>query len=184
MRVDEAAHEVCIVVLRGRVSVTSGDHVWRNIGERDSVFEARAPYAAYVPTVQETFEDARRYWWRVRAVDTVGNASESPIGTFDLRTHAISYRLDNELSEVFEFRAYSSDLSLAWEVVERLSGTVNTLRVKRERNRWVAAFGDGPAVSASSAPVAICMAALRTRGIEVDFDQERTPWLGKDRVAA
>ena len=132
-------------------------------------------------------EDPQTYWedsqsfMRFDSIEEALNAMADP---YFQRCFPEGVRLDNELSEVFEFRAYSSDLSLAWEVVERLSGTVNTLRVKRERNRWVAAFGDGPAVSASSAPVAICMAALRTRGIEVDFDQERTPWLGKDRVAA
>ena len=96
-------------------------------------------------------------------------------------------RLGNEVSEVYEFRAYSSDLSLAWEVVERLSGTVNTLRVRREKDRWVAAFGDGSPADAASAPVAICLAALRTRGIEVDFDLddlEPAPWSRNDRIAA
>ena len=132
-------------------------------------------------------EDPQTYWedshsfLRFDSIEEALNAMADP---YFQRCFPEGVRLDNELSEVFEFRAYSSDLSLAWEVVERLSGTVNTLRVKREKNRWVAAFGDGPAVSASSAPVAICMAALRTRGIEVDFDQERTPWLGKDRAAA
>ena len=132
-------------------------------------------------------EDPQTYWedsqsfMRFDSIEEALNAMADP---YFQRCFPEGVRLDNELSEVFEFRAYSSDLSLAWEVVERLSGTVNTLRVKRERNRWVAAFGDGPSASASSAPVAICMAALRTRGIEVDFDQERTPWLGKDRVAA
>ena len=129
---------------------------------------------------QTYWEDSQSFM-RFDSIEEALNAMADP---YFQRCFPEGVRLDNELSEVFEFRAYSSDLSLAWEVVERLSGTVNTLRVKRERNRWVAAFGDGPAVSASSAPVAICMAALRTRGIEVDFDQERTPWLGKDRVAA
>ena len=93
-------------------------------------------------------------------------------------------RLDNELSEVFEFRAYSSDLSLAWEVVERLSGTVNTLQVRREEGSWVAAFGDGPSASAASAPVAICLAALQTRGIEVDFEPDPAPWTRPGQLAA
>lgn len=132
-------------------------------------------------------EDPQTYWedsqsfMRFDSIEEALNAMADP---YFQRCFPEGVRLDNELSEVFEFRAYSSDLSLAWEVVERLSGTVNTLRVKREKNRWVAAFGDGLAVSASSAPEAICIAALRTRGIEVDFAGERTPWLGKDRVAA
>ena len=129
---------------------------------------------------QTYWEDSHSFL-RFDSIEEALNALGDP---YFQRCFPEGVRLDNELSEVFEFRAYSSDLSLAWEVVERLSGTVNTLRVKREKSRWVAAFGEGPAVSASAAPVAICLAALRTRGIEVDFDEERTPWLRSGRVAA
>lgn len=41
--------EVCIVVLRGVISVTAGVNAWREIGERNSVFDAISPYAVYVP---------------------------------------------------------------------------------------------------------------------------------------
>ena len=41
--------EHCLVVLKGTVSVTSGDYQWREIGERQSVFEERSPYAVYLP---------------------------------------------------------------------------------------------------------------------------------------
>jgi 5-deoxy-glucuronate isomerase len=43
------ALERCVVVLRGTVTVRAGGESWTEIGERDSVFEDRAPYAAYVP---------------------------------------------------------------------------------------------------------------------------------------
>jgi len=43
------ALERCIVVLRGTVSVRAADSSWTEIGERESVFEARSPYAVYVP---------------------------------------------------------------------------------------------------------------------------------------
>jgi 5-deoxy-glucuronate isomerase len=43
------ALERCIVVLRGTVSVRAADSSWTEIGERESVFEERAPYAVYVP---------------------------------------------------------------------------------------------------------------------------------------
>ncbi len=108
--------------------------------------------------------------------DSIEEALNTLADPYFQRCFPDGVRLDNELSEVFEFRAYSSDLSLAWEVVERLSGTVNTLQVKREKNRWVVAFGDDQTVSASSAPLAICLAALRARGIEVNFDGGREPW--------
>jgi hypothetical protein len=88
------------------------------------------------------------------------------------------------LTEVQEFRAYSSDLSIAWEVVEQLSTEINDFRVWRENGHWVAAFGDRPGCFSRSAPVAICLAALRARGIEVDLLAERTPPETRDRFAA
>ncbi|MFC5474790.1 5-deoxy-glucuronate isomerase [Paraherbaspirillum soli] len=46
---DSGAREVCIVVLRGVVSVRAGEHRWTEIGERNSVFDDCSPYAVYVP---------------------------------------------------------------------------------------------------------------------------------------
>ena len=40
IRFDTAEREICIVVLRGVVSVQTGDHSWKEIGERDSVFKS------------------------------------------------------------------------------------------------------------------------------------------------
>jgi 5-deoxy-glucuronate isomerase len=45
----EPSDEVCIVVLSGRVSIRARDKIWRDIGERASVFEERSPYAVYLP---------------------------------------------------------------------------------------------------------------------------------------
>jgi 5-deoxy-glucuronate isomerase len=45
----EADRESCIVVLTGTVDVRAGDENWRGIGERQSVFEEKSPYAVYVP---------------------------------------------------------------------------------------------------------------------------------------
>src|SRR5215217_8520394 len=39
--------EVCLVLLSGYCTVSTGDYEWRGIGERDSVFEG-APYAVYL----------------------------------------------------------------------------------------------------------------------------------------
>ena len=41
--------EVCVVVLRGKVSVSAQGTAWREIGKRESVFADEAPYAVYVP---------------------------------------------------------------------------------------------------------------------------------------
>ena len=43
------AREHCVVVLTGVVSVRSDGEQWREIGERQSVFEERSPYAVYLP---------------------------------------------------------------------------------------------------------------------------------------
>ena len=41
--------ELCIVVISGHVSLTSGDLVFRELGSRASPFEDAAPAAAYLP---------------------------------------------------------------------------------------------------------------------------------------
>jgi len=43
------AREICLVVLRGSVSVRAGDAFWPGIGERNSVFEDTAAYSVYAP---------------------------------------------------------------------------------------------------------------------------------------
>jgi hypothetical protein len=75
---------------------------------------------------------------------------------------------DTILREVHVYREYSTNLELAWEIVERLSGQ-GALEIRREEGRWKASFGGQPAVSATSAPLAICLAGLRARGIEVEL---------------
>ena len=72
------------------------------------------------------------------------------------------------LMEVKEFNRYSSELTSAWELVAHLSHGREPLQVRREGDRWEGAFGDREYVSAPTAPVAICLAALRSRGVEVD----------------
>jgi len=49
LRVDEAAREVCIVVLTGTASVATAQQTWNKIGGRKSVFDDTAPYAVYLP---------------------------------------------------------------------------------------------------------------------------------------
>ena len=41
--------EACIIILSGKVAVETDGQVWRDVGERDSVFDDRAPYAVYLP---------------------------------------------------------------------------------------------------------------------------------------
>jgi hypothetical protein len=96
-------------------------------------------------------------------------------------------RQNSSLTEVQEFRAYSSDLNCAWEVVEQLSTDADAFHVRREKGHWVAAFGDYPESLSRSAPVAICLAALRARGIDVELAAEWAPAAaasGQDRAVA
>jgi 5-deoxy-glucuronate isomerase len=44
-----AGRELCIVVLAGTVSITSGELTWSDVGERSSPFADAAPGAAYLP---------------------------------------------------------------------------------------------------------------------------------------
>jgi len=46
---DTGDNEVCVVVLRGIVTVGAQGQSWREIGNRASVFADEAPYAVYVP---------------------------------------------------------------------------------------------------------------------------------------
>jgi Phage ABA sandwich domain len=71
------------------------------------------------------------------------------------------------LREIEEYRCYSTDLDLAWEAVARLGSAKAPLMVWRESDAWHAAFGGFEGVSGETAPIAICLAGLRARGIEV-----------------
>lgn len=86
------------------------------------------------------------------------------------------------LKEVKEFRRYSSDLSTAWEVVDQVTRSLGTpLQVRRETQRWVASFGPHPAVTAPTAPLAICLAALRAKGIAVELERTAIEKLAVER---
>jgi hypothetical protein len=93
-------------------------------------------------------------------------------------------RPHSSLTEVQEFRAYSSDLNCAWEVVEQLGSDAATFHVRRENGLWLAAFGEYPVVTSRSAPVAICLAALRARGIDVEIVMDWSPPVSSDRAVA
>jgi hypothetical protein len=94
-------------------------------------------------------------------------------------------RANTALKEVQEFRGYSSDLALAWEVIERISPHMEPLHVRCHSGLWYVAFGQQEESSSRSAPVAICLAALRANGMDVDFSAERKsmPGSGERAVA-
>ncbi|HEV7867343.1 MAG TPA: hypothetical protein VGO90_06655 [Chthoniobacteraceae bacterium] len=75
------------------------------------------------------------------------------------------------LREVREFPAYSSDLDLAWQVVEKMSNRADALLIVQEQGMWRACFGTWPSVTAETPALAICVAALMARGLDIDFAQ-------------
>ena len=72
------------------------------------------------------------------------------------------------IEEIRRFRPYSSDLMAAWEVVERLGAEAKEPEIRRQGDFWRAAFS-GTEAFATTPPMAICLAALRTRGIDPIF---------------
>ncbi|HSI11914.1 MAG TPA: hypothetical protein VK961_07710 [Chthoniobacter sp.] len=93
-------------------------------------------------------------------------------------------RANTALKEVQEFRAYSSELALAWGVVERISPHLEPLHIRCVNSVWYAAFGQQSESTSESAPVAICLAALRAHGMDVDFCVEQISSQGSHRAVA
>lgn len=79
-------------------------------------------------------------------------------------------RSRSSLREVQEFPPYSSDMAVAMTVVEHLSSEDAPLALWRSFGHWSAAFAGHLGGEAASAPLAICLAALRSRGIHVMFE--------------
>lgn len=77
-------------------------------------------------------------------------------------------RCSAPLVKVREFRAYSTKLEAAWEVVERLSPEAFQLR--KDGKEWSVSFGNCAAVRGASVEQAICLAALRSVGYEVRLE--------------
>lgn len=78
------------------------------------------------------------------------------------------------LREVNVYREYSTDLSVAWEVVQRLADASVALTIRQESGRWVAAFGANSVATAVTVPMAICLAGLRACGVEVELTLNTT----------
>jgi hypothetical protein len=79
--------------------------------------------------------------------------------------------LDWDTATVEEIRLYpnySGDLMAAWGIVERLGAESRQAEIRRQGDLWRAAFS-GTEAFASTPAMAICLAALRTRGIDPIF---------------
>lgn len=77
------------------------------------------------------------------------------------------------LREVQEFAPYASDLASAWQIVETIATPRHPFRLWRDYDQWCAAFGELPPVLGRTAPIAVCLAALRLRGLEVAISERR-----------
>jgi hypothetical protein len=72
------------------------------------------------------------------------------------------------IEEIRRFPSYSSDLMAAWEVVERLGAESRQTEIRRQGDFWRAAFSGAEAFAPTPA-LAICLAALRAKGIDPIF---------------
>jgi hypothetical protein len=72
------------------------------------------------------------------------------------------------VEEVRHYPTYSSDLMAAWDIVERLGAESGQMEIRRQGDFWRAAFS-GTEAFAGTPAMAICLAALRSRGIDPVF---------------
>lgn len=63
---------------------------------------------------------------------------------------------------------YSTSVAAAWEVVEKIGGSFQLITGPKDYE-WACGFGGSPPpwTFNDSAPMAICLAALRAKGVEV-----------------
>lgn len=49
IRLETGETEVCVVLLNGKADASTNEESWLNIGDRESVFDLKAPFAVYAP---------------------------------------------------------------------------------------------------------------------------------------
>ncbi len=72
-----------------------------------------------------------------------------------------------DVQKVQVFKPYSSDAKASWDVVEFMAKE-KPFHLHYNDGSWTASFGDRAKMSSKSALIAICLAALRAKGIEVE----------------
>ena len=114
------------------------------------------------------------YWedsytqWRFESLAEALEAMRDPF--FSALTPEGS-RSRSSLREVHEFPPYSSHLGSAMRVVEHLGTEEKPLVLWSSFGHWSATFAGGPGGEASTAPLAICLAALRGCGLHIEFEE-------------
>lgn len=120
-------------------------------------------------------DSPRVYWehkhsqWRFDSLGDALNALDDP---FFNALVPEAQRENLAVTEVREFPPYSGDLGEAIRVVEQLGAERKPLTLCPAVQKWVASFGESERVEAPSPAVAICMAALRMRGLEVELARD------------
>lgn len=105
--------------------------------------------------------------------ETLSEALEAMRDPYVLNFIPAGERANTTLSEVREFRHYSTAYNTAMDVVEKVSHEGDaSLQLRRQGEFWMAAFGTQPEVEAPTVPAAICLAALRARGVVVEVEEE------------
>ena len=123
-----------------------------------------------------THEMPEVYWEDAHAVFRFETESEALEAIKRLKTQLNLPKVNWEevtVTQIKSYRPYSSEIPTAWSMVEKITGPDLDLRIRRDRGMWHVTFGNHGESSARSAPVAICVAGLRTVGIEVLFDPDR-----------
>lgn len=145
---------------------------------------AKIPAKVKVGTLREldalvgehvTGESPEIYWEDAHAVLRFESEYEALEAMKNLRSHPTLPRVDWEsmaVTRVKSYRPYSGELAASWTVIEKMAVSASPLHMRREKGIWHVAFGEDGESTARSAPVAIALAALRARGVEVDFDAD------------
>jgi hypothetical protein len=70
-----------------------------------------------------------------------------------------------------EYPEYSADISAAWQVIEKLGKNRQKASLQLIGVRWLVEF-EHAARAAATAPLAICLTALKNEGIDVQLELE------------
>ena len=118
-----------------------------------------------------TGEKPRVHWLNTQTdfrFDTIEDAVESLRDPFFSQLSRQGEPSTTVILEVREYLRYSSELTIVWDLVAQHSRNLGALRVRRDGQNWDGAFGEREYIRASTAPVAICLAALRACGMDVE----------------
>lgn len=121
-------------------------------------------------------------WWDARVVSEYGLVTQ-PKTTTGYNTKVLMPPKARESSTAFLYEnfangyypAYSTDIVAAWQIVNRFKEQSMILNYGEDTQKWECSFivnGNRYWGVSSIVPIAICIAALRIVGIDIDEKQE------------